>query len=72
MPLTKQFSFTVYPYYIGNHLNGTPKHVALSEESCKVLAKWIVERLSLYGIKINLVYKKSDWIDNFKWTYEEQ
>ena len=72
VPLTKQFDFTVYPYYIGNHINGTPKYVAISEESCKVFAKWIVERLSIYGIKINLVYNKSGWINNLKWAYEEQ
>ena len=72
VPLTKQFNFMIHPYYIGNHLNGTPKYVALSGESCKVLAKWMAERLSLYGIKINLAYKKSGWVDNFVWTYEEQ
>ena len=72
VPLADQFFFTVNPYYIGQNLNGTPKYIAISEESNKLIAKWITKKLSMYGINIALVYKTKGWINEFVWAPAEE
>lgn len=67
VPLTKQFRFTINPYYIGQNLNGTPKYVAISNDSNQIIADWIVKKLQSYGVNIGLRYETPGWINQFVW-----
>lgn len=70
IPVTKQFEFTINPYYIGNSVSGAPRYVSLSDESCEILARWIERRLQAHGTHISLNYLVSGGINKFVWSVD--
>ena len=70
VPITKQFEFSISPYYIGNDASGAPRYISLSSRSLKRLADWITKKLHIYGVNINLKYKLIGGIEKFVWSTE--
>lgn len=70
VPTTKQFEFSISPYYIGNDSIGAPRYIGLSSKSRKTLANWITKKLQVYGVNINLISRTTGGIEKFVWSIE--
>lgn len=68
VPITKQFSFDISPYYIGNNAGGRPQYVSMSESSCNAFANWATRTLQVYGNSVTLEYRPSQIPNRFVWV----